>query len=163
MAPNDSLIPDEPVGRREFIGHTATLAASLSIACRSPLHRVAGADVVTLRNQMIAASWTTDGGVLRAREVVDRTSGSPLQRPEAVFALVLADGTRLDSTQMRIVGTPMLETLAPNVRSVRAAGRIGGRAVTVTLEDDAHRLRAVWRAELRDGSRYLRQEVTFRP
>jgi hypothetical protein len=165
MAADDSSRrDDESLDRREFIARGTALAAGLGLAGRLPAALTARADTMSLGNETIAASWTTSGGVLRAREVIDRTSGGRrLAVPEAVFAIVLADGTRLDSTQMRIVGEPVMETLAPRARSARAAVRVRGRRARVTLEDDAHRLRVVWRAELRDGSRYLRQEVTFQP
>jgi hypothetical protein len=163
MTRDDGVRPDdEPLGRREFLERGAVLAATLGVlGPRSILTR--SAEEISLGNETIGASWSTSGGVLRAREVMDRASGSRLDVSEAAFAIVLADGSRLDATQMRIVGSPVIETLAANARSARAAGRVAGRRATVTLEDEAHRLRAVWRAELRDGSRYIRQEVTLRP
>ena len=36
------------------------------------------------------------------------------------------------------------------------------RRLSVVLEDAGRRVQAVWRAVLRDGARYLRQEVTLR-
>ena len=159
MAPDDG----KPLGRREFLGRGAALAASLGVLGRSSIVLSGTGEDFPLGNETIVASWSIAGGVLRAGEVFERASGGRLLVSEAVFAIVLADGTRLDSTQMRVVGAPVRETLAPNPRSSRAAGRVAGRRLTVTLEDDAHRLRAVWRAELRDGSRYVRQEITLRP
>ena len=164
MVPDDSTKRDgEPLGRREFLGRGAALAASLAALDRSSFVLGKAGEDFPLGNETIAASWSIYRGVLRAGELFERATGGRLLVSEAVFTLVLADGTRLESTQMRVVGGPMRETLAPNPRSSRAAGRLGGRRLTVTLEDDAHRLRAVWRAELRDGSRYVRQEVTLRP
>lgn len=162
MVPDDSR-DDDLLGRREFLERGAALAAGLGILGGTRVTFARRAEDLSLGNEAIASSWSTSGGILRAREVIDRASGSRLPVPEQAFAIALADGTRLDSTQMRIVGEPLVETLAPNPRSARAAGRAGGRRASVTLEDDAHRLRAVWRAELRDGSRYLRQEITFQP
>src|SRR5439155_3863102 len=43
----------------------------------------------------------------------------------------------------------------------RLAERFPGQRLTAVLEDQQRRVRATWRAELRDGSRYLRQEVTL--
>src|SRR5207237_7538973 len=106
--------------------------------------------------------WTTDGGVLRGREISDRRSRTKLVVPEQVFALTLADGTRLDSTQMRIVGTPATETIGPSPQASRLAERLTARRLTVLLEAPNQRVQVTWRAELRDGSRYLRQEVTLR-
>jgi hypothetical protein len=154
---------DEPLDRREFLERSTALAAGLGLLSWTPATLIRSAELLALGNETIAGSWSTSGGVLKARELIDQVSRNRLAVPEAVFAILLADGTRLDSTQMHIVGTPSIEPVRPNPRSARAAGRVSGRTVSVTLEDDVHRLRAVWRAELRDGSRYLRQEVTFQP
>ncbi|HKN66671.1 MAG TPA: enterotoxin [Gemmatimonadaceae bacterium] len=164
MAPDETATHDaELLGRREFVTRGAAFAAGLGILGRRSAVLFASPDVISLGNETIAGSWSVAGGVLRAREVIDQVSRNQLAVPEAVFALVLADGTRLDSTQMRIVGEPAVKPLRQKARSARAAERFKGRYVTVTLEDDARRLRAEWRAELRDGSRYLRQEVTLHP
>jgi len=151
----------EPLGRRDFLERGAALVAGLGVLGRTSVALAPRSRDISLGNEAIAASWSISRGGLRAQEVIDRASGARLPVPEAAFAIVLADGTRLDSTQMRIVSATGMESLASNPRSARAAGRIPGRRVTVTLEDDARRLRAVWRGELRDGSRYLRQEVTL--
>ena len=164
MTPDEAIRRDsELLDRREFLERGAVFAAGLGVLGCASTTRTPRTDGLSLGNAFIAASWSANGGVLRAREVIDRASGSRLPVSEAVFAIVLADGTRLDSSQMRIVGTPAIETIAPDAESARATGRVAGRRATATLEDDAHRLRVVWRAELREGSRYLRQEVTFRP
>ncbi|HEY7234171.1 MAG TPA: enterotoxin [Gemmatimonadaceae bacterium] len=156
---------DESLTRREFlergacIGIGAGLAQTVSQWSTRLVQRV---DTISLENEAISAAWTTTDGVLRAREVGDLLSGSKLTVPEHVFAITLADGTRIDSTQMRIVGTPATETLTPLPQASRFAERVGGRRATVVLEDQAHRVRATWRAVLRDNATYLRQEVTLR-
>ena len=164
MAPDDTATHDaELLGRREFLERGAALAVGLRILGRPTMAVGRRGEDFPLGNETIAASWSIYEGVLRAGELFERATGGRLLVSEAVFAIVLADGTRLDSTQMRVVGAPVRETITPDRRSARAAGQLPGRRLTVTLEDTAHRLRAVWRAELRDGSRYLRQEVTFQP
>jgi hypothetical protein len=120
------------------------------------------ADVLTVDNGIVRAAWSTSGGVLRPRELADRQGGSRLAMPETGFSLVLADGTRLDSTRMHIVGTPATETMPALPHAARLAERYPGQRLTAVLEDENHRLQATWRAELRDGSRYVRQEVTLR-
>ena len=164
MTPDDATRRDsELVDRREFLECGAALAAGLGVLGGASMAFAPRSRDISLGNEVIAASWSISRGGLRARKVIDRAGGNELPVPEAVFAIVLADGTRLDSTQMRIVGASGMENLAPNARSARAAGRVAGRRVTVTLEDDAQRLRAIWRGELREGSRYLRQEITLQP
>lgn len=150
-----------PITRREFLERNAALAVSLGIAGRA-VRWPRPADTLTIENDLISATWTTTNGVMRAREIVDRATNARLPVPEQLFALTLADGTRLDSTQMRIARTPAPERVAAVPHAARLAERYAGQRLTVVLEDAARRLQATWRAELRDGSRYLRQEITLR-
>lgn len=101
------------------------------------------------------------GGVLRAMGVTGKRNGTRLELPAHVFALTLADGTLLDSTRLRVVGDPKIEAIAPRPDAPRLAERLQGRRVSVALEDPSQRLGVTWRAELREGSHYVRQEVTL--
>ena len=149
------------VSRREFLERSAALGVSLGlIGTNVSLRR--RADTLTLENEFVSATWTTTAGVMRAREVRDRRTNSRLSLPESAFTLILGDGTRVDATAMHIVGTPSDEAVAAIPNASRFAERFGGRRLTVVLEDGARRVQATWRAELRDGSRYVRQELTLR-
>src|SRR5689334_11405296 len=153
--------PAVQITRRQFLESSAALAVSVGVSS----HAVAlsrRADTLTVENDLVSATWTTAGGTLRAREIVDREANARLALPEQLFSLTLADGTRLDSTQMRVAGMPASERFAAAAHAARLAERYAGRRLTVVLEDPARRLQATWRAELRDGSRYLRQEITLR-
>jgi hypothetical protein len=119
-------------------------------------------DEVSLGNDVISASWSTSDGVLRATGISSRRNGARLAVPAHVFSLTLADGTRLDSNRLRIVAEPSVETISPRADSSCFAERLAGRRVIVSLRDPDGRLEATWRAELREGSHYLRQEVTLR-
>ena len=50
--------------------------------------------------------------------------------------------------------------LAAQPEASRLAERIPGKAVVTELEDESGRLHVTWRVILRDGSNYVRQEVT---
>ena len=157
----DAGLSDSPprrLTRREFLERGAHGAAGVVIlgALRP------SAETLSLENNAIAASWSTRDGVLRARAITDRGSRTRLPLPEHAFAITLGDGARLDSTQLRIVGAPTTESLPGRAEASRLAERFDGHRVAVMLEDPDRRVQATWRAELRDGSRYLRQEVTLR-
>jgi len=138
------------------------LGASLATLGIPPFPRASRANGdLTIDNGILSATWTVTSGVLRGRAITDQ-SGDRFALPEQAFALTLTDGTRLDSTQMRVVGEATTEPIRPVPKAARAAEQFAGHRLTVVLEDDARRLRAIWRAELRDGSHYLRQEVTLR-
>ena len=52
-----------------------------------------------------------------------------------------------------------MEKLTPDPNASQLAARFGGWQIEVGLSDSANRLRVEWRALLRDGSTYVRQEV----
>ena len=156
--------------RRQFLERSAELTAALAAAgaCgpmmsragTGTLFRSSGEDF-TLGTEVISATWSAGGGAsgLRLRRVVAGTSA--LQSGADTFALSLNDGGVLASSGMRVVGTPSHEALAAKPGASRLAERIPGRQVTVVLEDPARRVRATWRAIVREGGSYVRQEVVL--
>ncbi len=162
------------VSRREFLERTIEFSAGLAAlgACArfrgtpeasatgalAARYRTAGGEL-SLANDAIAASWSATDGVFRALRVQDVRGAGELSLPAPVFSLALADGGALASDRLRIVRGPTAEPLAARLKSSRLADRFPGRQVTLVLEDEARRLRATWRAVLRDGSPYIRQEV----
>jgi hypothetical protein len=119
------------------------------------------AQTLTLSNAAIAAQWTVDAGRLhfvRLRE----PNGATLDVPDDAFTVILGDGEPIRASEMRVVGTPKVEAVATRAAASRLAERLPGHQVAVRLEDYAKRLQIDWRAELRDGARYIRQEITVR-
>ena len=120
--------------------------------------RVSG-DAMTLDNGLVRATWSVADGVLRAVSFEDRVGGRTLALPPDVFTLALPDGTIASS---RIRGDSMdAGGIDARPRASRLAERLRGTYVTARLTDVAGRVAATWRAELRDGSRYVRQIVTL--
>lgn len=116
---------------------------------------------LVLSNRLIAAAWRVEGGRLRAAVAEDRVNGRAIPLSESAFTLALKDGSEIKASEMRVVGPPRAEVLRGEARASRLAERLGGRQLSVTLEDGRGRVRAFWRAVLRDGSNYIRQEVTL--
>ena len=164
--------------RREFLERSALLAAGAAaatagrpalaaadvLAAADPLAARArlGASEFSLGNAAIEGVWSAGPGGLRVRRITDHLGGTALEPAPHAFALVLADGRTLTSADMRVARGPAQERLPANPRASRLAERAPGRAVEVVLEDGSGRVQATWRAMLRDGSRYLRQQVTLR-
>jgi hypothetical protein len=167
------------VSRREFLERTIELGAGLAVlgGCvprrgiresASPFgalearHGSQGGEL-SLSNDAIAATWSVANGGLRAVRFRDERSGRELSVSPEVFALALADGSTLTSDRMRIVRGPIAEPLSARSGASRLVSRLAerqaGRQVTVVLQDQGNRLRATWRAVLRDGSPYVRQEI----
>jgi hypothetical protein len=170
------------ISRREFLERAALAGAGLGLAPaldgwpfgpaaarrggpngtgagrRQAVARQLGGELM-LAGDGIAVTWAVNAGVLHAVRLEDRLNGKRLTLPADVFVLALAGGGTIRSTDLRVLGAPRMETVAANAGASRGAARIAGRRIVVALEDREGRLRATWRAEVRDGSRYVRHEV----
>jgi len=113
---------------------------------------------VVVGNRAIAARCTSEGGL---RVEVRDVAGHRVVRLGAPFRVLFADGSIVRAEQMRMVERPVVKDLRVDAGASRAAERIGGKGVRAVLEDDKSGLRVEWRLELRDGSEYVRQSVTF--
>jgi hypothetical protein len=161
--------------RRDFVERAALLGAG-AVALPRMLERLwrrgaaaaAGAGTarclvqgneLTLANDAVAAVWSVTGGTLRAVRLEDRRNRASLALSPDAFTLALPDGAAIRASQMRAAGAPRVERLTGHPAASRAVERVGGQQVSVTLADPAGRLQVVWRAILRDGSAYVRQEI----
>ena len=118
-------------------------------------------NAVRLESRFVSADWSVGGGRLRSEGFADRVTGRRLRAAADVFTLVLKDGSEIRSSQMRVVGGLRAGAAPRDPRAARLAERLRGTQALVTLEDEGGRVRASWRAVLRDGSNYVRQEVTL--
>ena len=146
------------ITRRAFLAGAGVAAAGSLIGWRVAQR----SGDLTLDNGLVQGRWSIADGVLRAVSVSDRSSGRSLPLSADVCALVFRDGTTLGTTALRVTGEPRVSLLAGDPGAARLAARLPGRALTVELADPDVRFHVTWRAELRDGSRYVRQEVTLR-
>jgi hypothetical protein len=145
-------VPD--ITRRAFLEQTAAAGAGLALSgFRS--------EAVSLGNDFIGATWTVSDGALRAVRVVDRLNARALDLPPDAFTLLFRDGSTLGAAALQVAGAPRVDRLRGDPRAARLADRLGGDQITVELTDPVGRFRATWRAVLRDGSHYIRQEVTL--
>ena len=130
------------ISRRTFLEQA--VATAMLGGC-VPRLRSSG-NALSLSNGRMSGEWSVDGGTLRTLAI--SSAQRRLDVGLGAFALTFADGTVLASTAFRVIRGPEL------------ARRPDSRLIAV-LEDPEGRLRATWRAILRDDAGYLRQEITF--
>jgi hypothetical protein len=161
--------------RREFVERSAQLLAGLPAAyllggspimalaedSRNEPHARIHDGNISLANSTLAAYWEVSPTGLRFLHVEDLRSGQTIAGPKEAFSVKFADGTRLVSSAMKLVKAPKIEDLVAHPRAACLSDRLPGRAVTASFEDSQRGLRTSWRAILRDGSNYIRQEVEF--
>ncbi|MEO7102524.1 MAG: enterotoxin [Gemmatimonadaceae bacterium] len=179
--PADS--PRSGVTRRDFLDRGSRIAIGLgalqlglgrsafgdvlgmvgkSRAGELPAESTIAADEVTLGNASITATWTTTSGSFRPAKMTDGLNKSSLPVPAQAFVLTFADKTTLNASDMRMTSPPQTESLAADPTASRKSERVAGRKVTISMRDTAGRIEVVWSGVLRDGSAYLRQEITIR-
>jgi hypothetical protein len=117
--------------------------------------------LLSLSNQMIEAQWLVREGKLTGMKFVIRGTGAEMLLPRVPFLLILKDGTSLRASEMTLLDGPRIDALHADLGASRAAEHFAGQAILVRLQDPAGRISVAWRAILRDGSNYVRQETTI--
>jgi hypothetical protein len=154
--------PMHDLTRRQFVGAAAALGAGLVVA-PDRLARVrtgAPGGALQLANGAVRATWSIGDGALRAEGIEDLVAQRRLALPRDAFTLMLADGRTLRASAMRVTGA-RVEDAPHATAAARAAEREAGRQAVVDLAHEATGLRVRWRGILREGSRYVRQELTL--
>jgi hypothetical protein len=115
-----------------------------------------------LSNHALGVEWTTANGRFQFTRFEDSLGHQTLPVPPEVFVLRLKDGSELPATKMSMVSPPAVEELRANPNASRLSERISGKKIVVALQASSLNLRVIWNGILRDGSNYLRQEITVR-
>jgi hypothetical protein len=113
-----------------------------------------------LQNSAISAEWQLQPGGLKWIQIRDKRNGASLQAPSLVFKLTFTDGTTTDSSALSIAAAPRVEKLRAIPTASRFSERIPGHQIVADFRDSNGRFEVQWRAILREGSRYIRQELT---
>lgn len=122
---------------------------------------------LVLENQVLSCQWSLADGQLVPERFVDKLSNTTLalgstecfsfrvaQTPAPAAPLVRA-------SELRLAERPAVREIQPDPQSRRLAERSAGRELAATLVSADGKLEVRWRASLRDGANYIRQEVTI--
>ncbi len=117
---------------------------------------------LVLENDVLSCQWDITEGRLKLDRLVDKLAGSAIDAGEGeCFQLVLGDGRVLKASDMRIFGMFQTKNIVPDIKSCRLSERLGGKEILITFGLPDENLEVRWRAILRDGSNYVRQEINF--
>ncbi|PYX50988.1 MAG: enterotoxin [Acidobacteria bacterium] len=119
-------------------------------------------DRVTLSNEAISEAWSVRGGSLRSQTLTNHFTGARLPLDGNVFELISKEGPMLRSSDFKIVSAPVLRDIPAIPNSPKGADQLHGRELRIVLEDPSAQIRVIWKAILRDGANYIRQEITLR-
>ena len=121
-----------------------------------------GGGRLVLENAVLSCRWDISGGRLKPDRFVDKLAGVTIDAGQAeCFQLVLDGGRILRASELRIFGMLQTKNIEPDPKSCRLGERLAGKEILATLASSDGNLQVRWRAMLRDGSNYVRQQITF--
>ncbi len=115
----------------------------------------------TVSNEVLSADFAWDDGKIRFGGFKTADGTVLVKGDGPLFQITLGDGRKLSSSDM-VVSTPKILQLTPGKKYLRASEQLGGQAISATFKAPDASFRVIWRAVLRDGSHYLRQEYTLK-
>ncbi len=127
---------------------------------RAGRRRKSGARFCRLSNQMMEAQWSVREGKLTGLKFMVRGTGAKRALPRDPFLLIFKDGNSVRASEMTLTEAPRVLALHRDPGASRVAEHFSGQAILARLQDKARTISVAWRAVLRDGSNYVRQEIT---
>ncbi|NUQ62946.1 MAG: enterotoxin [Pirellulales bacterium] len=122
----------------------------------------------TLENEAIAFSWQSKDGSFKPLMLANKLAGATIDLGSAeCFQVVLANtplpGTRtVKASELKLAGKPEIGDVQANPQAARLADRSAGKQITAAFDSPDGKLAVQWKAVLRDGANYLRQEIVVR-
>jgi hypothetical protein len=114
-----------------------------------------------LRGERLTARFQVANGAIKVTEVENLKSHAKLQ-PGDPFSLLLRDGRVMAASQLKLDAAPVEQAVAPIQSASRRAEQIAGNELCADLSAQDNSFAVHWCAVVRDGTNYLRQEVTVR-
>jgi hypothetical protein len=114
-----------------------------------------------LRNDLLRVGFSANDKRLAPEAMDNGFTRSPHAMSGELFSVTTRDKTRFGANDFRIEVAPHCVNALTPTRGARIADRLPGVALEATLVHEGTGLRVQWRAVLRDGSNYVRQEMRF--
>jgi hypothetical protein len=143
-----------------FAAPTALPPPWLPLAPGAARCEVAGSGA-ELRNAALRVALSARDGVLVPTAFDNGLTQAPHALKGELFSVTTRDKVRIGSNAFRLDAAPACETVSGRPDAARAAQRRPGVALRATLTQAATGLHVTWRALLRDGTNYVREEVRF--
>jgi ketosteroid isomerase-like protein len=119
------------------------------------------ADSIVLENKLFTAQWSILQGTVVGSDFIEHSTEKRTRLSRDLFILKFRDGKILPSSRMVPQGDPQVESLRAEPDALKSALRSPGRQVILNLKDPEKQLSVTWKGILRDGSNYLRQEISL--
>lgn len=116
-------------------------------------------DLITLNNNLLQAQYKTTGEKISFVKL--SAHGKTIAEQGELFILNTKEGQSIPSSSMVLTKQPELIDLPAEPKSAQLSRRVPGKAMEATFTSPDKSLRVHWRTVLRDGSHYLRNEMTI--
>ncbi|MBR3925225.1 MAG: hypothetical protein IKJ58_00505 [Akkermansia sp.] len=115
----------------------------------------------SVSNELLTATFCSENGGVTFGGLKSADGTLLVAGGQPVFTIKLADGRSFSSTSMRAAAPQIIE-LSPDSSSLTVARQLPGKAISTTFTAPDGSFSVEWRAVLRNGSHYLRQEYTLK-
>lgn len=116
-----------------------------------------------LQNSALRFAVRSKGNTLELEALDNAFTGEALPLHGELFAVTQRGADDIPSSRFQLIGQVSCTTLEPQPASLRAYAQRKGAALEADLVDPTIGLTVHWRAVLRDGANYLREEVRLQP
>ncbi len=127
---------------------------------RAPGEAIAFAEEgnILLHNDTLECRWTVTDGHLKPFHIWHKGSVALWLRERECFQLRLKDGRTVKASDLKVVRGPDIDSPRPDPK-VEASD--SGKRISVVMATSDDSLVVRWRAELRNGSNYVRQYISL--
>lgn len=124
-------------------------------------HCQLGQDHASLNNAALRFDLALQGNSIKPALFGNGYTHTDQKLDGELFAVTTRDRKTIAASQFQLDGAPECTPVAAIPTAARAAERRAGTALTAHFHDPASGLKVTWRAVLRDGTNYLREQVSF--
>jgi hypothetical protein len=114
-------------------------------------------------NACVSETFSVADGHLKPTELDDLITGQKVQITSEAFVVSLEKKKRIKASELKILSGPEVAELATDPKASRLAERLAGKQITLALGNDDGSLQAIYKVIVRDGTNYIRTELTLRP
>lgn len=114
----------------------------------------------TLENNVIGVSWVVKNRKLQLTGIQNKMAGTTYEHKSGeAFTIELSGGRKIKTSDLELMGKPVVEKIAADPFAARLVDRYGGKQLVLNFRTKDKKFQITWRAILRDGSNYVRQIV----
>ncbi len=124
-------------------------------------HCRVGDGSAVLSNEVLSFEVRKEAGSLQPARLENRFVHQSASLDGQLFVLTTRDRKSIDASQFQLVGALGCAPIAGRDHAARAGERLGGVALQAQFKDAASGIDVLWRAVLRDGTNYVREEFEF--